>query len=334
MILSVNVVADATTFDARYSEAELHLYGIELTCEERAQVICADSIEKLAQCIVKYRSNKKYLVWCDEPLWSTLWTELALPLVYWSSIKNSLVSRTDEYAVPVHVMNCFTGDVFSCNKTFLTKEYALSSENVFDRKNNYFAPKVVGAFLTFRADDRYDYSHPCGVKGLSKLRTLLAYDLYRRGVCDIYGPNWPAGVAIYNDRIIDGVYHTNFTRKLSDLQNYKFCLALENTKAQYYVTEKIWHSISAGCVPIYYGGKTNSIYQDFPEESFIDYAEINNPEALYRLITTMSQEEYVERFSRCSEVLVRSAVQSGYGAFPKKIQLTYLRNKLFYLMMQ
>jgi len=34
---------------------------------------------------------------------------------------------------------------------------------------------------------------------------------------------------------------------------YKFCIAIENSLAMDYVTEKVYDALAAGCVPIYYG---------------------------------------------------------------------------------
>lgn len=37
---------------------------------------------------------------------------------------------------------------------------------------------------------------------------------------------------------------------------YKFCVAMENSIAHEYVTEKVWDALAAGCVPIYMGSAT------------------------------------------------------------------------------
>ena len=60
-------------------------------------------------------------------------------------------------------------------------------------------------------------------------------------------------------KIIDmgGVYHNNVggcvRNKIKFLKSYKFSLAMENTKADGYVTEKIIDAFLAGNIPIYYG---------------------------------------------------------------------------------
>jgi hypothetical protein len=38
--------------------------------------------------------------------------------------------------------------------------------------------------------------------------------------------------------------------------SYKFCVAMENSVARDYITEKLWQALQAGCVPIYLGSPT------------------------------------------------------------------------------
>ena len=35
-------------------------------------------------------------------------------------------------------------------------------------------------------------------------------------------------------------------------RRYRFCIAIENTVAHDYITEKLWDAFAAGCVPVYY----------------------------------------------------------------------------------
>ncbi len=88
-------------------------------------------------------------------------------------------------------------------------------------------------------------------------------------------------------------------RKFEILQDYHFNLCLENTIAPYYCTEKIWDAIITGCLPIYYGGKNSTIYEDFPPNSFIDYCEFNSPIELFNYIDQMEFTEYEKRMNLC-----------------------------------
>lgn len=331
MNVYVHIASGATTFNSRYSEEELAGYSVRLTEEDAAEIICGESIEKLVPYLARFGAKKKWLVWCDEPLWSTIWYKLTAPLVYWSSVENKITSSEDPLAVPINVMNCFTGDVFTSNKMFITDEYEIKEENITSIKGNYGRALKTAAFLTFRSDEIFNLNHQRGVMGLSCYRSQLALELHRIGLCDIFGPNWADGVAIYNDRLVKGVYHTNFSKKIEDLKNYKFCFALENTIAPHYVTEKIWQAIVAGCLPIYYAGRSHTIYEDFPEDSFIDFALLSGFDELCEIINTMKEDEYNKRIRLCQDVLVRCARESGFGKFPQKIQLQILQNKLEFI---
>ena len=82
-----------------------------------------------------------------------------------------------------------------------------------------------------------------------------------------------------------------------------FKIALETTNYPFYVTDKIWHSIKSGYLPIYWSNST--IYTDFPEESFIDahlfcerYGE-KWCQKLLEYIKTMPTNEYISRMNKC-----------------------------------
>ena len=93
-------------------------------------------------------------------------------------------------------------------------------------------------------------------------------------------------------------------RKFDILANYTFNLCLENTIAPFYCTEKIWNAITSGCLPIYYGSGTR-IYDDFPQNSFLDYSALGSPDALFDKVLKMSDEEYCERFNLCVQTYNR-----------------------------
>lgn len=94
-------------------------------------------------------------------------------------------------------------------------------------------------------------------------------------------------------------YKTVFTR-------YKYCLVMENTKKDGYVTEKLLHALLGGCLPIYYGSE--DVYQIFREDSFI-YFDVNNPEkALAQIeILEANHTEYLRMTDRRLPLLKSSS---------------------------
>lgn len=63
-----------------------------------------------------------------------------------------------------------------------------------------------------------------------------------------------AGKLLNNTDELHGKFHND---KSEFLKQYKFYICPENTSVEGYVTEKIFHSIGSGCIPIYYGSLNN-----------------------------------------------------------------------------
>lgn len=70
--------------------------------------------------------------------------------------------------------------------------------------------------------------------------------------------------------------------KMYFLSNYKFTISAENSKHNGYVTEKIIHPLSVGSIPIYWGSE--SIQNDFNEESFINCNSMSDEELIQKII--------------------------------------------------
>lgn len=88
---------------------------------------------------------------------------------------------------------------------------------------------------------------------------------------------------------IEGYYSSS--QKLEVMKNYRFCICFENTHTTPgYITEKIFDTFAAGCVPIYWGPQNVEKY--IPKSCFIDYRDFHNNEELYQYIKTMPQKTY------------------------------------------
>jgi hypothetical protein len=75
------------------------------------------------------------------------------------------------------------------------------------------------------------------------------------------------------------------------MQKYKFSVCYENaTGITGYITEKIFDSFFAGCVPVYLGAPNVTDY--IPAETFIDKRNFKNYGELYRYMKSMTDEEY------------------------------------------
>lgn len=91
-------------------------------------------------------------------------------------------------------------------------------------------------------------------------------------------------------------YHTykgevEIKDKIELLSNFKFCICFENiTEVDGYITEKIFHSFLAKCVPIYWGA--SNIEKYIPKSCFIDFRDFGNYATLLKFLVSMDETRY------------------------------------------
>jgi len=116
--------------------------------------------------------------------------------------------------------------------------------------------------------------------------------------------------------------------KNKTMDKYKFSICYENAKdIPGYITEKIFDSFFAGCVPIYWG--TNNILNYVPKECFIDFRDFNSYEKLFNFIKNISDEEYVMYLNNIEKYLNSElAFQFTGKYFAKQLTATILGDRL------
>ncbi len=109
---------------------------------------------------------------------------------------------------------------------------------------------------------------------------------------DVYGRGWEK----YKIHPHINVKHTN--GKQNDrpayeyYKNYMFCIIIENTTADGYVSEKIYDAFIAGCIPIYYGNNNNQV--GIPENMYIDLKNFETSKDLALYIENLSDEDIIK----------------------------------------
>lgn len=308
----------------RYTSQPLRALGIEVAAvPEAADVIVAALAEELGPYVHRFDAAKRYLIWCDEPLWSC-----SFQLLDKAQLKvANPTSPEPALNIPVDVMNCFTGDVYFSNHHFFTPGYHIDLAELqrVDEREPFSdslpaAARQIACFVTYRNAARWNFTHPCGIRGLNNLRTRVALEGKVLGKVDIFGQGWPAGFASGEDRF-GNAGSDPFRLKMERYRNYHFALCFENTWAPYYVTEKIWQAILSGCLPIYYAGPQHSIYQEFPRNSFLDYHDYADPVELFEHIDRMTAAEHRERMAACLETLRNALLRSDEGRTAVDLQL-------------
>ena len=104
------------------------------------------------------------------------------------------------------------------------------------------------------------------------------------------------------NRIFFPSYRGKVASKLDTLHRYRFSICYENVRdVSGYITEKIFDSFFAGCIPVYWGASNVSNY--IPENCFIDRRKFPNHQALYSFMQSMTEENYVAYQQRIADFL-------------------------------
>ena len=285
------------------SQAIFDSFKIFLTSKiAEADLVVANNFRSLLPIIIRY-PKKKYLVWTNEP-----WLDI--------SIK-------DEICLPfnfakIQIMNVFGNEVFWHNLHFLGSYHFDNSNNLginIDKSLTHLSKgqlvasnkmHKIAAILTNNAGDKTKLINNGIDIDLHQKRCRYALAGYGRGIVEIYGKRWPKGIALGNSGFGFDKTRPWWIEKIGILSKYKFNLCLENTAYPHYITEKIWHAVVSYSLPVY-DSFNSSIYETFPQNSFVDCSLFKNEQAMFDYIAAMPLEEYLERLNTCIDVFNRMA---------------------------
>ena len=83
--------------------------------------------------------------------------------------------------------------------------------------------------------------------------------------------------------------HNAYREKINFLKQYKFCIAFANEASVGYTSEKIYHTMLANCIPIYWGNPL--VHRDFNQKSFLNYHAHNSVDALIDNIIALDKND-------------------------------------------
>lgn len=173
--------------------------------------------------------------------------------------------------------------------------YFLQPQNKPKSSRQHFVVYTAGRCVSFREEafDAIATANPSSkayfagkCSGTQKLNNIIKYDAESHD---------------YKDNFI-------FYKK------FKFCLVMENTFLDGYISEKILLAFAGGCVPIYYG--TMEIFDIFNPKSFI-YYDINNPELALQEISRLHSNS-----SAYDEVMAEPILLEGTKTIQKYFSLS------------
>lgn len=231
---------------------------------------------------------------------------------------------------PIVIINGFTEGVFFNNYHFLAsyiyddendlglkKTELLSTSDIFNREQFNKAKPII--FVGGKRED-FELNEKNTAIGidLNQKRQEIAQTAFDKGVGDVVGRGWNKQSTIEESGFVAG--NTKWwDTKLDLLKAYRFNIAFENTVWKYYVTEKIWHSIKAGCLPVYWG-KDSSIYETFPKKSFIDASDYQSSEEIVSFMINMTYDQWYERMEKCLHAYNESMKKMTYSKLDDAIE--------------
>lgn len=114
-------------------------------------------------------------------------------------------------------------------------------------------------------------------------------------------------------------YRGEVASKLETFQKYRFSICYENVQElPGYITEKIFDSFFAGCIPVYWGASNVANY--IPEDCFIDRRKFTSHEGVYKFMTSMTELEFVAYQERIAAFLDSDRAKSfGEKTFAETI---------------
>jgi len=134
-----------------------------------------------------------------------------------------------------------------------------------------------------------------------RIELVRYFEKNKPDLMDFFGRGWK-GVRESGYKVYKGEIEGN--NKLQYLSKYKFCFCFENTSAPGYVTEKIFDSFKAGCVPVYLGAPNVEEY--ISSECFIEYRDFAGNVDLVEYLESVSEDRYQKYLDRGEDFLSRS----------------------------
>lgn len=116
-----------------------------------------------------------------------------------------------------------------------------------------------------------------------------------------------AGKLFNNTNTLKTKFYDN---KMEFLKSYKFNICPENTNNEGYITEKLFESFSAGCIPIYWGANENPEPEVINKKAILFYNEIGNNQNLINQIRDLNSNK-----SAYTDFISQSPIQANAAEF-------------------
>ena len=139
---------------------------------------------------------------------------------------------------------------------------------------------------------------------------------------DVYGRGWEKYKIHPNINVKHTIGKQTDRPAYEYYKNYTFCIIIENTTADGYVSEKIYDAFIAGCIPIYYGNNNKQV--GIPENMYIDLKKFETSKDLALYIENLSNDDIVKFKNNIhlqrTAVLKNVSTQYHFNCFKKIIE--------------
>lgn len=223
-------------------------------------------------------------------------------------LNENIIVKPDDYAIKNHAIfkKIFTFDDSLVDNI---KYFKLNFSHLFPRSINKDLTTKIHLCTLIAANKKL--SHPLALNS-ERVKVIRWFEKNHIKDFDLYGVDWDKHIfggpkivrALNRVAFIQKMfsltpkntypsYKGSISNKKTTLEKYKFSICYENVKdVPGYITEKIFDSFFAGCVPIYWGA--NNVLDYIPEGCFIDKRSFDNYDELYDFIVNMKDNKYKE----------------------------------------
>jgi hypothetical protein len=120
---------------------------------------------------------------------------------------------------------------------------------------------------------------------------------------------------------------TVWTANREAFHEYKFCMAMENSRTERYISEKILVAFLAGCIPVYWG--SDEVYEVFNRHAFIMYNPEDPGPALQQIDTLVKNETAYQQMLHHQPILAQgNQTLRDYFSLSDKMEGGYLKHQL------
>lgn len=202
-------------------------------------------------------------------------------------------------------------------------------------KRPRFCCVIAGNKITRQTDPRELYTERVRVIRWFERNAAADFDLYgtnwdspqrRRGVLGKLEKNLWRHVLKPLGRKPFPSYRGRVEHKHQVLRSIRFSFCYENMQGlPGYITEKVFDSFLAGCVPVYWGA--SNIADLIPANCFVDRRQFKDTGEVYRHLKSLTEEEYVKHQQNIGSFLRSSMAHSfSFEAFAKTVSDTILQD--------